>query len=129
MKIIKKKNYIQTYGPYSPYIKIDNFLFLSGQIPINKNTGEIPKSLKNQTILTLKNILFCLKKENLHIKNIFKITIFTTKLNQLDEINIAYIKFFKKYTNIYPVRSCIGVSILPKNVFIEIEATAYYKEV
>ncbi|WP_075431993.1 RidA family protein [Buchnera aphidicola] len=117
---------IKIYGPYTPAIRSGNFLFLSGQIPINKKNGEIPEKISEQTQLSLKNILYILKEHHLCIKNIIKITIFTTELKKLDAINQTYSNFFKKYTKIYPARSCIGVLVLPRNVSIEIEAIASY---
>ena len=117
---------IKIYGPYTPAIRSGNFLFLSGQIPINKKNGKIPEKLSEQTQLSLKNLLYILQENKLCINNIIKITIFTTKLEKLDKINKIYSNFFKKYTNIYPARSCIGVFTLPKNVSIEIEAIASY---
>ncbi|WP_244268594.1 RidA family protein [Buchnera aphidicola] len=121
-----KKKYIlnKTFGPYSPIIQVNNLFFISGQIPIYHRTGVIPDNLYEQTSLALNNIRVLLKKSNLHIRNIVKITIFTTKINQLNEINLSYQEFFNKYTLKYPARSCIGISALPKKVDIEIEAIA-----
>lgn len=120
----KKYTLNQKFGPYSTIIKKNNFYFISGQIPINKKTGMIPQSISDQTTLTLKNIFTILQKNQLNIKNIIKITIFTTKLDKLNKINNAYQDFFDQHTTKYPARSCIGVSQLPKKVHIEIEAIA-----
>ncbi|ABJ90694.1 Rid family detoxifying hydrolase [Buchnera aphidicola] len=117
-----KKNIV--FGPYSPCIKINNLFFFSGQIPICLKTGLMPKNLSEQTILTLKNIKRLLYKNKLNIKNIIKTTIFTTNMDKLNEINLSYKNFFKKYTNVYPARSCIGISKLPKKAKIEIEVIA-----
>lgn len=121
---MKKK--IKTYGPYNPCVRSGNLLFLSGQIPIDNNNGLIPNNISDQTLTALCNIKNILKINKLNIKNIIKTTLFTTNLNQLDEINLIYSNFFRKYTNIYPARSCIGVLKLPKNVLIEIEVIASY---
>ncbi|VAX76613.1 Rid family detoxifying hydrolase [Buchnera aphidicola] len=123
--MFKKKNTVRKlFGPYSPIIKTDNLFFLSGQIPVNATTGIIPQGVNEQTTLILENIYILLKKNKLKLKNIVKITIFTTKMDKLNEINLSYKKFFKKNNIRYPARSCIGVSQLPKNVAIEIEAVA-----
>lgn len=118
-----KKNTL--FGPYSSAVKVGNFFFTSGHIPINTKNQKIPTKIYDQTYLTLKNIKNLLKQEKIKIKNIFKITIFTTKIEELNEINLSYKKFFDKYNKNYPVRTCIGVNKLPKNVSIEIEAIAY----
>ncbi|VFP83720.1 Rid family detoxifying hydrolase [Buchnera aphidicola] len=123
--MLKKKNVSKKiFGPYSPILKINNLFFISGQIPINQNTGTIPKYLSEQTNLVLNNLRILLEENQLSIVNIIKTTIFTTKIDKLKEINLYYKKFFDKYTTIYPTRSCIGVLELPKKVYIEIEAIA-----
>ncbi|AEH39821.1 hypothetical protein BCTU_240 [Buchnera aphidicola (Cinara tujafilina)] len=128
MKNIKSSNKeIKIYGPYAPYIKSGNLLYISGQIPIDNKNKFIPKNISEQTCLSLKNIKNILNINNLCMKHIIKTTIFTTKLEQLKEINLSYSNFFKKYTNLYPTRSCVGVLNLPKNVLIEIEVIASYK--
>ncbi|VFP81144.1 2-iminobutanoate/2-iminopropanoate deaminase [Buchnera aphidicola (Cinara kochiana kochiana)] len=120
----EKCTFKKPFGPYSPILKINNLFFISGQIPVDQNTGLIPKYLTEQTTLVLNNINTLLKENQLSVKNIIKTTIFTTKINKLKEINLFYQKFFDKHTTIYPTRSCIGISELPKKVFIEIEAIA-----
>ncbi|VFP79241.1 Rid family detoxifying hydrolase [Buchnera aphidicola] len=123
--MLKEKNMSnKIFGPYSPIFQINNLFFISGQIPIDKNTGIIPKKISEQTDLILMNIYFLLKNYKLKIKNIIKTTIFTTTMDKLKEINLSYKNFFDKYTDKYPARSCIGVSELPKKVNIEIEAIA-----
>ncbi|MGI4816640.1 MAG: Rid family detoxifying hydrolase [Janthinobacterium lividum] len=121
----KKKYVLNTvFGPYSSIIQAKDLYFISGQIPVNKKTGIIPKYISDQTTLALQNIDVILKENHLSIQNIVKITIFTTKMDKLKEINLSYQKFFNKYTKQYPARSCIGISELPQKVYIEIEAIA-----
>ncbi|VFP85976.1 2-iminobutanoate/2-iminopropanoate deaminase [Buchnera aphidicola (Cinara pseudotaxifoliae)] len=123
--MLKTKNILNTvFGPYSSIRQANNLLFISGQIPINKNTKIIPKCISEQTTLALKKINLLLLENQLSVKNIIKITIFTTKMDKLKEINLSYQNFFNKYTNRYPARSCVGVSELPEKVCIEIEAIA-----
>ncbi|VFP77813.1 Rid family detoxifying hydrolase [Buchnera aphidicola] len=121
----KKKYVLNTvFGPYSSVIRTKDLFFISGQIPVNKKTGIIPKYISDQTTLALQNINLILHENYLSIQNIVKITIFTTQMDKLKEINLSYQKFFNKYTNQYPARSCIGISELPQKVSIEIEAIA-----
>ncbi|HXK00631.1 MAG TPA: Rid family detoxifying hydrolase [Buchnera sp. (in: enterobacteria)] len=112
-------------GPYSQAIKIGKWLVLSGQIPINIKSEKIVDDIAEQTIITLNNIKSIIESSGLKINNIIKTTIFLTDINQLNIVNTIYEKFFLKNKNvIFPARSCIQVSALPKNVKIEIEALA-----
>ncbi|CAL4322002.1 2-iminobutanoate/2-iminopropanoate deaminase [Buchnera aphidicola (Periphyllus testudinaceus)] len=126
MKIYTKKS-PNPIGPYSQAIQTKNLLMISGQIPIDSISNKIPKKMYDQTFLVLKNIYEIIKKTNFKLKNIVKTTIFTTNLNKIKTINFAYETFFKKKISIFPARSCVEVSKLPKNVQIEIEAIAYKK--
>lgn len=115
-------------GPYTQAIKINNMVFVSGQIGIHPDTGNIPNNIYDQTQQALQNILYIIKKAKLQVQNIIKTTIFITNINDLPAINISYKNFFKKqsdYKDInFPARSCVEVSNLPKNANIEIEAIA-----
>ncbi|CAL4322828.1 Rid family detoxifying hydrolase [Buchnera aphidicola] len=114
----------EAIGPYSQGVVFKNILFTSGQIPINKKLQIIPIDIFEQTKICLQNIGFILEKSNFQINEIIKIVIYTTKLEKIDLINNSYKKFFESYQMILPARTCIGVSKLPKNVDIEIEAIA-----
>lgn len=128
MKKIKKKIFTNKsplpIGPYNQAFKIDNYVFISGQIPIDSKTGTIPKGIQDQTILVLTNIHLILEAAELKIKNIIKTTVFLTNLNEMKEMNNVYKNFFIKHESEFPARSCIEVSRLPKDVKIEIEAIA-----
>ena len=121
---INSKKAPQPIGPYSQAIKIHNMVITSGQIPIDTQCHTIKKDIKQQTLLVLKNIKLIIEESGLTVKNIVKTTIFLTDISQLEIINNVYENFFLKYHNIFPARSCIQVSKLPKNVNIEIEAIA-----
>ncbi|ALD15311.1 RutC family protein [Buchnera aphidicola (Aphis glycines)] len=125
MNIINTKNAPQPIGPYSQAIQFENFLIISGQIPIDVKSGFIPESIDEQTYIVLKNIKYILKKSKYQVKNIVKITIFTIDLNKIQIINEIYENFFLKNKSSFPARSCVEVKALPKNVKIEIEAMAY----
>ncbi|WP_343152447.1 Rid family detoxifying hydrolase [Buchnera aphidicola] len=114
----------EAIGPYSQGIAFKNILFTSGQIPINKELQIIPDGIFEQTRVCLQNIKFIVEASNFKINEIIKIIIYTTQLEKLEKINDSYRKFFDSYKMILPARTCIGVSKLPKNVSIEIEAIA-----
>ncbi|BGI51478.1 MAG: Rid family detoxifying hydrolase [Buchnera aphidicola (Ceratovacuna japonica)] len=124
MKNNKKKCLPKEIGPYSSIYESKGIFMISGQIPISNNNEKIPKDISSQVKIVLKNIKNIIKHKKLHIKNIVKITIFTTNIEKIKIINKIYKKFFKKYTNKFPARTCIEVSKLPKNSDIEIDAIA-----
>lgn len=108
-------------GPYSQAIKVNNFLFISGQIPVNPKTGEVSASIDEQTHQVMKNIEAILIEANLNWNNLVKTTIFLLNLNDFNLVNEIYASYF---SDTYPARECVQVSALPKNVLIEISVIA-----
>ena len=106
-------------GPYSQGIKSNGFLFISGQLPIDMETGEFPKPIGEQAKCCLNNLEAIAKEAGTSLQNAVKLTVFLTDMNDFTEVNAAYSEFFP---NTPPARSCIAVSALPKNAEIEIEA-------
>lgn len=106
-------------GPYSQAIKTGNLLFISGQLPIDMNTGAFPDSIGEQAKCCLLNLDAIAKEAGTSLKNAVKVTVFLTDMNDFAEMNTAYTEFFP---DIPPARSCIAVAGLPKNAEIEIEA-------
>lgn len=125
IKTINTNSAPKAIGPYNQGIDIGNIIFLSGQIPLNPKNGLIKNDITEQVNQSLRNIKAILKKANLKISNIVKTTIFIVNFDDFEIINSAYEKFFKKNNSIFPARSCVEVSKLPKNVKIEIEAIAF----
>lgn len=122
MEFITTKKAPEAIGPYSQAVKVGNMLFLSGQIPINPETGEVVENdIVLQTRQVLSNIKAILEKENLSIEQVFKTTIFIKDMAQFPVINEEYSNFFKDHK---PARSTVEVSRLPKDVLIEIESIA-----
>ena len=124
-KIINTKNAPQAIGPYNQGIITSQLIFLSGQIPFNQDGNLIGNNIKKQTKQCLINLENILKTENLNKNNIVKTTIFLKDMNDFSAVNEAYSSFFKN--TIYPARSTVEVSRLPKDVKIEIEAIAIKK--
>ncbi|WP_257346690.1 RidA family protein [Pseudalkalibacillus decolorationis] len=113
-------------GPYSQALKVNDFLFLSGQIPVEPQTNEIVEhDIKLQTQQVMKNMKAILENESLTFEHIVKTTIFIKDMNQFSSVNEEYGKFFGEHR---PARSTVEVSRLPKDVLIEIEAIAYIGE-
>lgn len=110
-------------GPYSQGIKAGNFIYVSGQIPIVPETGEIAEGdISAQTEQAIKNIKNILEAGGASLKNVIKTTLFLTDMAEFGKVNKTYAEFF---TEDPPARVCVEVPKLPKNAKIEIEATAY----
>lgn len=123
-EIISTSNAPAAIGPYSQGISLENLIFVSGQIPVNPENGEIPVDIKEQTKQSMKNLQNILKEAGSSLDDVVKVTIFITDLSNFTDVNEVYGSFF---TGNYPARSCVEVSKLPKGVGIEIEAIALRK--
>ena len=122
MEFITTKKAPEAIGPYSQAVKVNNMLYLSGQIPINPESGQVVENdIVLQTRQVLQNIEAILNEENLSIDQVVKTTIFIKDMNQFPIINEEYSNFFKDHK---PARSTVEVSRLPKDVLIEIESIA-----
>lgn len=108
-------------GPYSQAIETDSFVFISGQLPVNPQTGEIPDSIEKQTEYALNNIKAILESIKLNLNNIVKTTVYMTDLSEFSKMNDVYAKYF---TENPPARATLEVKGLPKGVKVEIEAIA-----
>jgi len=109
-------------GPYSQAIQIGNFLFTSGQIPINPATGEFAEGgIKEQTRQSLTNVQSILKEAGLTMKDVVKTTVYMADMNDFANMNSVYAEFFAEP---YPARSAVAVKTLPKNALVEIEVVA-----
>jgi len=109
-------------GPYSQAIKADNWLYISGQIPIDPKTGElVEESFERQVRTVLDSITAILKAGGSDLDRVVKVTIFLADMNHFAELNAVYDEYFSASC---PARACVEVSCLPKNVAVEIEAVA-----
>ncbi|PKR85301.1 RidA family protein [Heyndrickxia camelliae] len=109
-------------GPYSQAIRVGDFMFISGQTPINPQTNEIVESdIVLQTRQAMENIKAILEQEGLSLDHLVKTTIFLKDMNQFSIVNEEYGKYLGDHR---PARSTVEVSRLPKDALIEIEAIA-----
>jgi 2-iminobutanoate/2-iminopropanoate deaminase len=109
-------------GSYSQAVEAGNLIFLSGQIGIDPNTGNIVAGgVAAETRQVMDNIRAVLEKANLSLENIIKTTIFLANLADFAEVNQIYAEYFTKD---FPARSTIEVKALPKGAKIEIEVIA-----
>lgn len=109
-------------GPYSPAVEADGLVFLSGQLPVDSQTGKLVEGdISAQTEQVLKNIVSVLDSANLTTDNVVKSTVFLTDMANFKQVNEVYSKFFNAP---YPARIAIGINSLPLGADIEIEVIA-----
>ncbi len=120
-KIISTEKAPAAIGPYSQGIVINNMVYTSGQLPINVETGEMPKEVKEQTKQSLKNVKAIIEEAGSSLENVIKTTVFLSDMNNFTQMNEVYKEFF---TNNYPSRSAVEVARLPKDALVEIEVVA-----
>ena len=121
-KIISTPNAPKTIGPYSQAILIENTLYCSGQIALNPETGELINSdIAAETKQVMQNLEAILEEAKMTFKNVVKCSIFIKNMLQYIEINQVYAKYFDENP---PARETVEVSVLPKNVNIEISLIA-----
>lgn len=110
-------------GPYNQSVKVGNLLFVSGQIALIPQTGELLKgSIEEETEQVMKNLGAVLEKAGMTFENIVKASVFVADMNQYGKINGVYAKYFDEATA--PARELVEVANLPKFVNIEISVIA-----
>jgi 2-iminobutanoate/2-iminopropanoate deaminase len=109
-------------GPYSQAIQSGNLLFVSGQIAIQKSTGEIvTATIEDETLQVMTNLSEILKSAGIDFKHVVKTTIFLKDMNNFPKVNEIYGKYFEADP---PARETVEVSRLPKDVNVEISCIA-----
>jgi 2-iminobutanoate/2-iminopropanoate deaminase len=109
-------------GPYSPALRVGNFLFLSGQIPLDPATGQlVDGDIRAQTTQVLQNLGELLKAGGGDFPNVVRTTIFLADMNDFAVVNEIYATYFSPP---YPARATVQVARLPKDVRVEIDAIA-----
>jgi 2-iminobutanoate/2-iminopropanoate deaminase len=122
-KVIQTDKAPKAIGPYSQAIRAGNFLFLSGQIPLDPKTGELVKAdIGKQTQQVLENIKGVLESQKLGMEDVVKVTIFLKNIGDFNRVNEVYSTYFLSSP---PARSTVEVAKLPKDADIEIEAIAF----
>ena len=119
--------YVQTskapaaIGPYSQAVKVNGFLFTSGQIPINPATGNVEAdTISEQATQVCENIKAVLEEAGTSFEKVIKTTCFLADIADFAAFNEVYAKYFVSK----PARSCVAVKDLPKAVLCEVEVIA-----
>ena len=121
-KVISTDKVPVAIGPYSQAILSGNTLYCSGQIAINPETGDLnTETITEETHQVMKNISEVLKAADMDFSNVVKCSIFLSDMNQYSEINQVYASYFAENP---PAREAVQVSVLPKNVNVEISVIA-----
>lgn len=121
-KVLTTSSAPAAIGPYSQGIQAGNMVFVSGQLPIVPETGELLRgSVADQTRQSLQNIQHILAEAGCTLADVVKTTIFLKSMDDFAEVNAAYAAFFPENA---PARACVQVAKLPKDADLEIEAIA-----
>ncbi len=121
-KAIRIPNAPAPIGPYSPAIYANGMLFISGQIPLNPDTGKLEiATIESASHQVMSNIKKLLHEADLDFSNVVKCTIFLKDLSDFTNVNTIYATYFD---SIPPARETVEVSRLPLDVPIEISCIA-----
>ena len=119
-KIIATQNAPQAIGPYSQAVQHGSFLFVSGQVAIDPQTGDIIEGeVEAQTEQVLKNIAAIIEAAGMSLKDVVKCTCFLKDMNDFIKFNTVYESYFAESL---PARETVEVSRLPKDVRVEVSA-------
>jgi len=125
-KIISTTEAPAAIGPYSQAVRAGSMIFCAGQVPLDPKTGQIvSEDISEQTRRVLDNLTAVLKAEGLTMANVVKTTVFLADFGDFPKMNEVYATYFADQP---PARSTVGVSTLPKNARVEIEAIAMANE-
>ena len=122
MKIIETEKAPKAIGTYSQATKVNGFLFISGQIPLDPITMELVEGIENQINQVFENIGQILKADGMDFSNVVKLSVLLDDLNHFEKVNEIMASIFSKP---YPARAAYEVSKLPKGSSVEIETIAF----
>ncbi|MBX3180994.1 MAG: RidA family protein [Polyangiaceae bacterium] len=113
-------------GPYSQAVRAGGFVFVSGQIPMDPQTGElIQGGVGDETDRALKNLEAVLTASQLSLRDVVKTTIYLTAMSDFEAVNQVYARYFSEAP---PARATVAVAGLPRGARVEIEAIALARD-
>ena len=118
--VIATNNAPGAIGPYSQGWVVGEFVYTSGQIPVDPATGAIPEGIAAQAEQSCENVGAILEAAGSSLEQVFKTTCFLADMGDFAAFNEVYARYFTTK----PARSCVAVKDLPKGVLCEIEAIA-----
>lgn len=108
-------------GAYSNAIKVGNFVFVSGQLPVNPETGEMPRGLQAQTLQVIENVRRILADAGATLDDVVKTTVLLKEMFQFSEVNEIYAR---EFTAPYPARTSFAVQELPRQALVSLDVVA-----
>ena len=120
MNIIETKKAPGAIGPYSQGWEVNGFVFTSGQIPVDPDSGTVPEGIAAQAAQSCKNVGAILEAAGSDLTRVVKTTCFLADMGDFAAFNEVYAQYFTSK----PARSCVAVKDLPRGVLCEIEAIA-----
>lgn len=120
--VISTKSAPGAIGPYSQAIEANGFIFTSGQLPINPETGKMPDTIQEQTKQSILNVKAILESHRSNLSKVVKTTVFLSDMNNFAAMNGVYSELFGEKD--CPARSAVQVARLPKDALVEIEVVA-----
>jgi 2-iminobutanoate/2-iminopropanoate deaminase len=120
-KIVFTDKAPKAIGPYSQAVEANGTLYISGQLPVNPETGKMPDTIEEQTEQVMKNIGAILESAGYSYKNVVKSTCLLSDMANFQKMNEVYGKY---YTEEPPARAAFQVAELPLKAMIEIETIA-----
>ena len=125
LKPIQTKSAPNPVGPYNQAVLVENWLYCSGQIALDPETGELigDGNIEEETKQVLKNLISVVEAAGGKSSNVIRTTIYLTDLNDFAKVNAIYAETFNE--SVSPARACVEVSNLPKGGKIEIDCIAW----
>lgn len=122
MKVINSTKAPKAIGPYSQAVETNGLIFVSGQLPINAETGQFAgDDIKSQTKQSLLNVKYILEEAGSGLQKICKTTVYLDNIKDFAQMNEVYATFFNEP---FPARAAFEVAKLPKGALVEIEVIA-----
>lgn len=122
MKVINSQKAPGAIGPYSQAVETNGLIFVSGQLPINAETGKFAgDDIKSQTTQSLLNVKYILEAAGSGLEKICKTTVYLDNIEDFAQMNEVYATFFNEP---FPARAAFEVAKLPKGALVEIEVIA-----
>tara|TARA_B100000579_G_scaffold258791_1_gene213163 strand:- start:296 stop:700 length:405 start_codon:yes stop_codon:yes gene_type:complete len=125
LESIETKSAPKPVGPYNQAVLVENWLYCSGQIALDPETGEMigDGDIEKETRQVLKNLIAVVEAAGGENSNVVRTTIYLTDLNDFAKVNQIYAETFE--SKVSPARACVEVSNLPKGGKIEIDCIAW----
>jgi 2-iminobutanoate/2-iminopropanoate deaminase len=121
-KVIQTKNAPEPVGPYSQALKVDKFLFVSGQVAIDPKKGRIvANGIREQTIRVMESIKAVLQAASYNLSDVVQSNVYLSSMALFSEFNNEYAKYFDK---VFPTRATVGIELMP-GALLEISVVAY----